>query len=141
MDLSTLNVVAAAETGEVMTLKHPVTGDDLMTDDPDGPKPQTITLRGSDSEAYRKRSNAIVQQRSKRARAGRLSLSVDEVEEGEIEVLVAATAGWNLWINGESPTFSAAAARELYATYPWIKEQAQAFVGERANFLKSSAKR
>lgn len=129
MDLKTLDVSEAASRGADLTLRNPATGENLSGEDG---KPITITLLGSDSGEYRKKLRSTANQRI----ATRKKQTVEQLEQEGVGLLAAVTTGWhNIIVNGETLQFSKEKAAELYTQYPWIREQVDEFVNERANFL------
>lgn len=137
LDLSALDTTASSEKGAVLELLHPTSGAVLTQSD--GSK-VTITLAGEDSERYRRATRASIDRRLKAQQSGRrLQLYAEEMENDAIERLVAVTISWSGIGMGEGDLpFSADAARALYRKLPWVREQAEAFVLDRANFLKAS---
>jgi hypothetical protein len=136
-NLSSLDTSIAAESGAVMTVVNPVSGAVLVAEDK---KPVTITLAGEDSERFKRADRANRNRRLARqqgARGGKIS--AEEMEADNLELLVAVTIDWSgLAIDGnEELSFSADNARVLYTKLPWLREQAQAFVLDRSNFLKA----
>jgi len=133
MDLDTLNTRAGANAGFDVELRHPETGDKI------GP---TIRVMGADSDAYRDKQLEQNRGRMERAaRKGRMAAPTPEqMEQQGIELLVAATAGWQgLKRGGVELAFSAEAAGTLYRDFPWIREQVDEAIHTRANFLPRSA--
>lgn len=132
MDLSKLNT-AAADQGVEMVLRHPATDDALQTE---GGQPISITLAGGDSERARKARNAAHNRRLQRMNK---KLTAESLEAEGLDVLVACTLGWqNIHFEGEDLAFSPDNARKLYKAVPWIREQVDAFIVDRANFLPSA---
>lgn len=145
MDLSKLNTVEGANQGFELRLCDPATNDDLDI---------YITVLGRDSDEYRTLSNTQQQKRiSKMSRSGTFkagAVSTQEFERDALELLAAVTKSWRqvvkegdqskelttLTVNGEELVFSKANAMRLYKEYPWVKEQVDAAVVDRANFLK-----
>jgi hypothetical protein len=133
-DLATLDTVKSGDEGRELDVLHPATRE------PIGLK---VRMHGADSTVYQKANRA--QQRSIADRAARnrkLRLSAEEQDDLLLDLLVAATAGWSgtASLDGaELPAFTAAGARSLYLRFPWIREQADAFMADRANFLPRSA--
>lgn len=121
MDLSQLNVSAAGSS--VLTLRHPATGEDLDI---------TITLLGKDSPEYRKAVS-----KTGNARLGsRKKLTVEQAQQDGIDLLTAVTVGWSgLEENGEALPYTQDNAKRIYREYSWIREQADEFVHDRANFM------
>lgn len=133
MDLKDLNTRAKADRGADLHLRHPGDGSPLLGDDG---KPWAITLYGRDSAVFAREERAAATRRLERAQRGEIR-TPQEVEAEGLELLVACTKGWsgNILLDGQALVFSPAKARELYQGWPWIREQVDAFVGVRANYL------
>jgi hypothetical protein len=128
MDLSTLKPV---EEGQVMQVRHPSTGAPL-----DG---MTITLLGSDSDKVRKARNANLNRRLKMGgrRGGVGSTTAEELEADGIEILVGATVAWTgVEVGGAALECSPENVRKVYREFPWLRGQADDFVGDVGSFLK-----
>ena len=118
MDISSLNTKQACNKGAKLTLKHPVTGDDL----------DSIVVAGMESDAFRKAKHEMAQRRID----NQGKISIQQVEEDAIKLLASCVISWgDLTISGMTPTDSFAVLSE----YSWIREQVDAFVSNRANFL------
>lgn len=117
-----------------MILVHPVTRLPLRgADGAEG----WIDLHSSDS-AVARRHNREVQKRRLNMR-GRGSISPEELEAEAVDLLAALTAGWGLVTLAGEPLdvpFTPENARELYAApaLAWVREQADEFAANRANF-------
>lgn len=138
MNLSELSTTKHSK-GRVMNVEHPSTGEPLC-DEVDGKKVMvTIQLLSQDSDPYKAASKKAADRRlaQQLKRGGRkLQLSSTDLEADSLEILVASTVGWeNVVLSGEALPFSTENARRLYRELPWIKEQADAFIGDRGNFL------
>jgi hypothetical protein len=137
-NLSCLDTTAVAESGAVMKVRNFATGEVLMTEDK---KPVTIVLAGEDSERFKKADFANRNRRIDRMQGGvrGAKASAAELDSDNLEMLVAVTIGWsNIAIDGDDELpFSHDNARVLYTKLPWLREQAQAFVLDRTNFLKA----
>lgn len=132
MDLSKFNLVEQAETPSVLLLCNPVNDEPLVTEDGDN---VTLSLLGKDSHVAQA---AIKQRTQKQLNKKKLKFDVDELVEASIELLTAVTTGWeNISENGTAIEFSKDNAKSLYTRYPWIREQADAFVSDRENFYKA----
>ncbi len=126
-----------------MNIIHPITRQ-VLTDN-DG-KSAYIDLYSADSLAAKKQNREISRRRL--AMAGRsraMKLTPEEIENDQIELLVAITADWYLVsLDGEKIDipFSASEARTLYGSEEaaWLREQVDDFAGDRANFTKASSK-
>lgn len=141
MDIAKLDTVAQANHGFEASLHHPGTLADLGI---------FITVLGRDSTEFRRVSAEQNRKRvSKIQKAGgmqRVALTVEELEQDSLDLLSACTKSWRqvvkekekatLTLNGQELECSTANARKLYADYPWIKEQVDMAVTDRANFSK-----
>jgi len=119
-----------------MELLHPTTGQPLESDG----KKIKFSLVGSDSPAYLKAERAVTNARLQAAqRLGKRGKVTSEViEDGALDILAASTTGWTPFqFKGELFTFSNANAKRLYKEAQWIREQVDAFVHDRGNFLKN----
>jgi GTP cyclohydrolase I len=64
-------------------------------------------------------------------------LDAEKLAEENIEDLVKLTVKWTGFeINGEELPATPENFRMVYTDWPWIREQAQDFVGNRANFFR-----
>ena len=131
MDLTKLNLSTASAEGVQMELLHPVTE---VSFDP----PIHITVVGMDSDRYQKIQREATNKRLKKAQhRGRVRLQVtaEELEQESIELLAKCILGWeNIEWEGEPLKFSLDNAKKLVSVQ-WIREQLDAFIGDRANFL------
>ena len=132
LDLNALDFESSAAAGARLDLHHPTTN---------APTGAWLQLLGVDSDAYRAALRATQRARLKQAsRNKRIVLTPEELEAEALNLLVIATTGWGGFVQGGQPLdFSAEAARALYARHNWIREQAEEFVNDRANFLPKSA--
>lgn len=131
MDISKIDSVKAASLGAVMKLMHP-TENTVLTND-DG-TPMTITLLGTDSDVYRKAQRLAINRRMK----SRKPATAEDIDSDALDLLSVSTVDWKITLAGSMPACSTEAARDLYATVPWIKEQVDTFINDRSNFLKAS---
>jgi hypothetical protein len=134
MDLTTLDLASLviADTATI-AIVHPV------TQEPIGMK---VTVYGSDS-ALCKKVNAEQSRRrlAKIEKAGKgytlTSVSPEEREEDAIELLASCTASWEgAVMDGAAVDCSYDNAADLYVKLPWLREQIDAGIGARANFIK-----
>lgn len=132
-DLSQLDTKKAAEDGFTLRLLHPRTGEAL---------PVELELLGVDSEICQRTLKE--QQRKRLAQAvksRRMAITPEELEAEGIELLAAATRGWKgMQLDGKPVEFSNEAARLLYMRFPWIREQVDQAISDRANFLPAFSK-
>lgn len=131
MDLSTLE----ATTDSVpVPLRHPTTGERLTSDTGAA---ITISIVGMDSEQFRTRHRAII---NKRLNAGKkVKISAEEIEAESIDTIAACITGWqNVELDAKVLEFSKASAKTLLTRLPWLREQLDEAIADRANFLKAS---
>ena len=128
--------IKIAEDGTDMQIANPATSEPLyeMREDEATGKitsiPVTLRLVGQDSDIYRKIANRITNKRTK-MKAGRLT--AERLESDTLEIIEGCTVGWsdNLVLNGVAPTN----AKEIYQGRKWLREQAEAHIHDRANYL------
>jgi len=124
------------EDGTDMQIVHPGTGEPLfdeVKDEETGKitsEPVTLRLIGQDSDIFKKASNRITNKRSK-MRPGQLT--AERLSADTLQIVEACTVKWsdNLVLNGEQPT----TAKEIYQGRKWLKEQAEQYIYDRANYL------
>lgn len=122
-----------------MTLVHPVTRQPIR--DAEG-KEAWIDLHSSDSAIARKHQRAVQNRRLNMR--GRGKIGAEELEAEAVDLLAALTIGWRLLALDGAPLdvpFSPEAARDLYTapSLAWVREQADEFAADRANFQPSSS--
>lgn len=133
LDLSTLDTSRGAEEGFELQLVNPKTGD---------PLPIWITVSGVDSEAYQ----AAIRDRQRRqfkamAQSRKFTLTPEEIEANALDLLVVATRGWRgakgktILLAGEDLAPGTENFRKVYKQFAWIREQVDAAISDRANFL------
>lgn len=130
MDLNQLKT-AKADEGVVMEVRHPETEEAI--------EGMTITLLGQDSAVYRKISLAKQQVALNRISKGKkiADLDAEKLAEDSVDDLVKMTVSWTGFsLDGKDLKPTADNFRMVYAEWPWIKEQAQEFVANRANFFR-----
>jgi len=132
-DLSALESANLSDAGVDMEVEHPVDGGPLLIDG----VPVVIRVLGKDSAAYRKHQLEFQRNRVSRSmRSGRGKLDFIMQPKERNEMLAVCTAGWSgLKLDGQEVMFSHDAAVALYERFPFIAEQVDAFIGERANFF------
>lgn len=132
LSLKELETVSSANEGVWIRIFHPVTLAETGIE---------IKVLGMDSSAYRQ---IIQKHQRKRAKAfersGRLmSLSPEEMEDEQRELLVACTVDWKgVSEDGAEPLpFTPENARSVYESTPVIREQVNAAIADRALFIKA----
>lgn len=128
MDLTQLDSVKASNDGADLHVVHPSTGEKLGI---------VITLAGPDSDVFRKAKRRNTDKRLKAVQKGREKLSSAELEQEATEILAACTLDWSGIQEGKKDLeCTPENASDLYTRYPWIREQVDEFIGDRANFIK-----
>ncbi len=130
MDLNSLKPVKADE-GSVMNVVHPETEEVI--------EGMSITLLGQDSSVYRKIQLGKQQAALNRMAKGKkgLDLNAEKLAEDTIDDLVKMTVEWEgFTLDGKELKPTADNVRKIYTEWPWIREQAQEFVNNRANFFR-----
>jgi len=143
MDFSKFDTVAAAEAGAAMPVKHPGNDEPMEWEG----VPITWTLRGSDSESFQTAVDQSIEKntsKSKKRGGGILGITRADQKNDLISYIVACNVAWSdgfgkmaaqiLQLDGEFPC-TAANARAILTRVPWLREQANAWIGNRANFL------
>lgn len=134
-DLSTLDTTPAAEQGVDMKLRHPDTEEPIKSDG------QFVTFRvlGQDSKVFRKIDREQTNKRFKRMGRNKAELDAEELEIERLERVLACVIGWeNVYLDNMPLPFSQENAHHLFVRFPWIVEQINRFITDRANFLKVS---
>lgn len=149
MDLEDLDSVKGSNEGFQVELYHPGTMKNLGI---------FITVLGRDSAEYNdKLSDQNRRRASKMFRGGasafaRNMLTKEELDQDTIEILASCTKGWRqveadkddpdvehskptITVGGEELTCTPANVTKVYRDYPWIREQVDLAVSDRANFM------
>lgn len=144
MSLASLNFATAANEGRTMIVQHPVDRTALLDANKN---PVTIDLLGRDSDTFVAGENAARNRAVEQITAG-AKFSAAAADEEAAGSLARATTGWSGipqgWIDGtedETPAkFSFENAKKLYLNrgVRWLRDQADKFIGDRANFLPAS---
>lgn len=150
MDLAKLDTVASANEGFEVQLFNPGTMENLGI---------YITVLGRDSDEFRRlQAEQSKRRMGKLAKGGSFrmsSINAEEMERDTLELLAACTKSWRqerpaaegesldekhyvdtLTVAKEELVCTRENALMLYTKYPWIKEQVDAGVTDRANFIK-----
>lgn len=137
MDLSKFNVSKMAEVGAELELEHPSTGEPLIQENGE---PVTIRLIGTDSKAWRNKNRDFQRARiAKMARGRSKKIDYTVSDDEACEMLAICTMGWAGMKQDENEIeFSEEAAFNLYMEHNWIREQADTFINDRANFFTTA---
>ena len=133
-DLENFDLAAMADVGAELVLKNPHDGGPLLV----AGDPVVILMIGADSEVRRKAERAILDRNIKLRQQG--GITADDIDSSAIEILASCTTGWrNMRMGGDAVAFNAKNAAMIYRRFRWIREQADAFSADRANFMKASS--
>ena len=132
-DLSMIDTVKGANEGFAVRIYHPGTNEDLDI---------TINVLGKDSDEFQKVSRSQSKKRMAKLSKGGFrattNVPVEEIEADGIQLLAACTKSWSgIIIDGKAVECSTDNAVMVYERFPWIKEQIDTAIGDRANFIKS----
>ena len=127
MDIS--SIAMESDVPKPMPVRHPVTGELVLHDDK---RPFTISLYGKDSDQVRQVRFKIQDRYRRLASPPPMSTVAADV----VEVMVAATADWDIILNGKAPECSPQIVRETFASQPWLLDQATEWVDDRRNYIK-----
>ena len=115
------------EEGTEMPVLHPVTGE-LLKDDKG--QAASIKLAGVDSSIYRKASNIITNRRVKGSRNPKMT--AEKLEADTLELISKCTLSWTgILVKGKVPK----TPEELYDGNKWLRQQAEEWIHDRANYL------
>lgn len=127
MDLASLE---PASEGVEMQVRHPATNAPV-----DG---MAITLLGMDSQRAVQMQRAATNRRLKQG-IHKMKWNAEEIDEDGLQMLAALTTGWRgVELDGQPLECTRENALTLYKRFRWLREQADEFVGERANFLPNA---
>lgn len=133
VDLSSIDTVTGSNQGFDVRLYHPGTNEDLDI---------IISVLGKDSDEFIKVSRAQSKKRlAKMTKSGfrnTAPVPVEEVEQDGIDLLAACTKKWSgVIVDGKPVECSVENAKMIYERFPWIREQVDTAIGDRANFIKA----
>ena len=125
LNLNSLDTVALADTGSVLEVEHPITGE--KTD-------MTITLAGMDSKVWRRAVAYAANRRIGRKNKDRV---YEQVNADNTLVMARCTLAWSgVELDGQVLPCTEDNAVLLYERFPWLKEQVSAFIEDRQNYLR-----
>ena len=129
MDLMRLKPVE----GATLELLDPVTGYVLTCDE--HKKPFTLTLISADSEKWQGMVNNNIDKMLDARKSGKKDNQ--STSERACEMLARATTDCYIIENKVRVPCDYEELKRVYSSYKWIREQAEAFINDRANFIKS----
>lgn len=123
-EITRLYTVDTSEVGAEMEIVDPVTGKGTGA---------FLHLAGVDSHTYRKAQSKAANKRLQR----RGKVTVDDLDQEAQQVLCACTLGWRgLQFEGEEWPCTPENIRTLFAASPEVRQQAEAFINDRTNFIQ-----
>lgn len=133
IDLADIDTIKGANEGFDVRIYHPGTNEDLDI---------TINVLGKDSDEFQKISRAQHKKRMAKTLKGgfrnNATIPVEEIEQDGLELLASCTKAWTgVILDGEQLECNKENAIIIYERFPWIKEQVDIAIGDRANFIKS----
>tara|TARA_R110000737_G_C14457609_1_gene464302 strand:- start:43 stop:414 length:372 start_codon:yes stop_codon:yes gene_type:complete len=119
---------------ELYTVDNHEQGSEVRVQDDEGNNTALwINVKGVDSVSYRRE---LKKQKTAYFEAAKKGTEVD-TEKYVIDALVACTIGWR----GTDEKFTKKLCRELYTKAPFVKDQIDLYIAERANFTKAKPKK
>ena len=96
----------------------------------------TIGVLGADSDIAVKARNQTSNRRIQQG--ARLKLTAEGIDSDAVAYLAKLSTRWNITLGGEKPVFNTEAAMSLYMNpkLAFVREQVDAGIAERSNFLK-----
>lgn len=134
MDLANLDFSKNPEITAVLHVLHPITGEEMFTND--GETPVTITLLGMESSIAKRITKARAQ---KQLNKRNNKVDLDEAREFTIGLQAKLiTASQGLTENGQEIDLTDSdVAVDVLTRYNWLREQIDEFITDRANFYKA----
>lgn len=128
------DTVNLADKGAAMEVEGP---NGVVPRKPDGSAAMVIVVLGADSSAFRKAQNRNL---NKRLAKRNVKMTAEELEAETIDLLAEVTVSWEGFVGADNQPIACNRqnAAALYRKYPFIREQADRFINERANFLPKS---
>ncbi len=134
IDLSKIDTVKGSNEGFNIQIYHPGTMVDLEV---------KINVLGKDSDEFQKVSRSQSKKRMAKMskggfRAQNLTPTTEEIEKDGLELLARCTTSWlGVVVEGKKLECNYENVIMVYERFPWIKEQVDTAIGDRANFIKS----
>ena len=132
IDLVNIDTVKGANEGFDVQIYHPGTNEDLDI---------TIRVLGKDADEFVRVNRAQHKKRMAKMTKGGFragsSLSAEEIDQDGLALLAACTKSWvGVVVDGKAVECTIDNAVMIYERFPWIKEQVDIAIGDRANFIK-----
>lgn len=134
-DLAKFDTRAGAEEGAILHLRD--LAGELLYDDEN--KPVTIRMAGADSRRHERARRLIQDRRMRSAQRGSRTVSSEELDEDALTLLAACAIEWSGFVlDGQPIECDEKTARQVFERFPDIRDQADRFIADRANFMKAS---
>jgi hypothetical protein len=136
-DLAALDTVQGSNEGFEVSIYNPATTENLGL---------FITVLGKDSDEFQRVSRAQQKKRMEKMSKGgfrNTNVPVESIEADGIQLLAAVTKSWRqgekqtITLDGRELDCSKDNAAMIYERFPWIREQVDVAIGDRANFIKA----
>jgi len=139
MDVAKIDHVKDAAQGAWMTVTDPKTGADMVYTEKDGEvevtKPVQVLFIGGDSEEFRRLNQAFKQKQVELAKRNQWSSQAED--DALRELMSSAARDWRGFTKEGKPLpFSKSELFDLMGRFPALIEQANNWIGGRANFIK-----
>jgi hypothetical protein len=137
IDLAALDTVQGSNEGFEVSIYNPATTENLGL---------FITVLGKDSDEFQRVSRAQQKKRMEKMSKGgfrNTNVPVESSEADGIQLLAAVTKSWRqgekqtITLDGRELDCSKDNAAMIYERFPWIREQVDVAIGDRANFIKA----
>jgi hypothetical protein len=127
MDLAEFDIVPAA----IVPVFNPKTGEPLKTEQDE---PITLLVAGVDTDTFHERQYALADKRTNRK-----DISPKELDEDRLDTLTACLQGWaGIMLDGKEVPYSPANARALLQRLPWLANQVDVAIVNRAIHFKTA---
>lgn len=136
MDLRTIKQADQSETGVVIELLHPATGE-VITDAKG--VPFSAKLLGQDSKQYRQLVNARIRKmQTQQAKRGKpAARTIEEIAREDAEELAALTLDLYVLEDGKKVAQTKEEYERVFVEYSWIREQLNEVLRDRSAFFTS----
>ena len=134
IDLTAIDTVKGSNEGFDVKIYHPGTMVDLGI---------IINVLGKDSDEFQEVLRTQSKKRLSKITKGGFRVQnmtplPEEIEADGLELLIKCTKSWSgVVIEGKDVEFSYDNVLRIYERFPWIKEQVDTAIGDRANFILS----
>lgn len=141
MDLNAFAMKKDADSGVLLELDDP-SGSPLFLDTSDNPEHTPVErmglmMLGIDSPVYQEHYHANQTRRMAQGqKIGKVTLDSKKLDDEALDILIRCTVGFqNIQLDGQMLDCTPENVRILYARFPFIRDQAAAFMNERSHFL------